>query len=52
MATPGMIEAVRNITELGIEPYDYAVFVGVAPLDMDRWLDSYYEALEEMYPTN
>ena len=51
MATPGMIEAVESVTKLGIEPEEYALFIGVVSQDMDRWLESFYDTLEELYPT-
>lgn len=42
-----MLEAARNIKESGADPYDYALLIGVAPFDMDNFLDEIEEYLED-----
>lgn len=42
-----MAEAAENIIKSGSDPYQYALLIGVAPLDMDNWLDDIKEYLDE-----
>jgi len=45
-----MEEAVLAVNRFGIEPMSIANELGVAPLDLEEWLENFYDLYYTMYP--